>query len=89
MSTKHTPGPWIVQEKYPFHVMTSDGFAVADTDLSYSSLDEQSQAANARMIAAAPELLEALRSARCCVKDDSAVAKMIDAAIAKATGDAA
>jgi hypothetical protein len=48
-----------------------------------SSLQER-----AHLIAAAPLLLAALQSARCCVKDGSAVAERIDAAIARATGAA-
>ncbi len=58
---EHTPGPWQVNERFDGHVMTSDGLAVADCCLDYSSIDFDEQKINARLIAAAPELLEALK----------------------------
>lgn len=68
---KHTSGPWTVPEKFPSEVERSDGKTVASCwhqhavgktvtleDVAPVSLSESR--ANARLIAAAPELLEAL-----------------------------
>ncbi len=62
METKHTPGPWKVlpesEASNPFIVASSEtGLSVADC---YCPIGGNNQA-NARLIAAAPELLEALR----------------------------
>ncbi len=57
MSTKHTPGPWIVRGG--FSIYAADGKTpVADACLneSVATTDE----ANARLIAAAPDLLSCL-----------------------------
>ena len=61
MEVKHTPGPWALiwhgNEKYPYplSVHTSDGNL-------WVTLDGQvSSEANARLMAAAPELLKALK----------------------------
>ncbi len=58
----HTPGPWhtgnIVGERYVF---AADGYAVADATVYHRNHDDQ-HIANARLIAAAPELLEALET---------------------------
>lgn len=64
MSSKHTPGPWVVTP----HPMTNvDVFAVGvimdDKEMQYGlshTICYQNAEANARLIAAAPELLEAL-----------------------------
>jgi len=68
---KHTPGPWIVRE---YHDGTWSVFALGDPN-NEESLDtlckledgfESSYEANARLIAAAPELLRELR--RCLIE---------------------
>ena len=51
----HTPGPWTVEA---YDLVLANGLRVADCKVSGASLDET--AANARLIAAAPDLLEAL-----------------------------
>ena len=48
--TKHTPGPWNV-EKYC--VWAGDKYVAA----TQTGIDEEEQAANARLIAAAPDML--------------------------------
>lgn len=60
METKHTPGPWKVSSYGTPHlkVFANDGAHVASVN--YGDVDMNTQAANARLIAAAPELLEAL-----------------------------
>ena len=87
--SKHTPGPWSIYVNAPSdHVirkMSKDGYelcAIARVSSGY---------ANARLIAAAPELLEALTD---CVEHmhwtqplGEAALKKAKAAIAKATGE--
>lgn len=56
MNTKHTPGPWTVRkDAIKFLITAKDNSGIAHT----SGLHYDSEA-NARLIAAAPELLEAL-----------------------------
>ena len=59
MTTKHTPGPW--------HVDTEDqdadihsGFGMAAKTMGHGHAQDGEGTANARLIAAAPELLDAL-----------------------------
>ena len=46
MSAKHTTGPWVIHPdddlhpEYSGHVMTRDGYAVADCILEWSSIEE-------------------------------------------------
>ena len=67
----HTPGPWVIDPAYPSEVQTADlktvsscwheyadGLTIKVTGILPCSIEES--AANARLIAAAPELLEAL-----------------------------
>lgn len=89
-TAKHTPGPWRIAGK----MIDSDSHAVVARvfnevrDPILSNVPLATMAANARLIAAAPELLEALeiylmaghKEAR---REASVIAK---AAIAKATG---
>ena len=91
--SKHTPGPWVVVGRLTKYVearlvgrliqeVAACGPTMADEGYG------QQQEANARLIAAAPDLLEALK--RC--KFDSLNMTLEDrefcrAAIAKATGD--
>lgn len=58
---QHTPGPWqIVRHNHRIIVQDEDGrFQLADAGLADNRVAE----ANARLIAAAPEILEALRRA--------------------------
>ena len=64
--SEHTPGPWGIVESassddyYELRVESKDGTFVADCD---GSGDFEMQRANARLIAAAPQMLEACRAA--------------------------
>jgi hypothetical protein len=60
--SKHTPGPWEVDSNAQGEllVMSRDGAAIAVVPVGAYGRSERSQP-NARLIAAAPELLEALR----------------------------
>lgn len=88
MSEKHTPGPWRAENSC---VICPDGSIV--TCCVRGSVDRKNQAedwATARLIAAAPEMLEALQrlmSPTETMQDALDAAKQARAAIAKATGD--
>jgi len=60
MKSLHTPAPWLLDPDTPGHVMTHEGYAIADCFLVYSSIDKRQCLANARLIAGAPELYELL-----------------------------
>ena len=89
--SKHTPGPWAIYVNAPSDIvirkMSKDGYELC------SIARVSSGYANARLIAAAPELLEALTD---CVEhmhwtqpQGEAALKKAKAAIAKATGSEA
>ena len=89
----HTPGPWVASEGHPTDVWHVDSDArqfsivVSRHEADYNMPVEEVQA-NARLIAAAPELLAALQ--RLSVLADSAghpfMKTVAQEAIAKATG---
>ena len=95
-NSKHTPGPWYAlrgQRNISIRYKTGDGLLpmvnVASvrgqfpTDCPYGSSE-----ANARLIAAAPELLEALQFVMTASGEQLSTAfEQAEAAIAKATGD--
>ena len=87
MTTKHTPGPWKVDEAedLPLAVIedTADGHGIAE-------LGERNpcSVANARLIAAAPDLLAALEQIAAVypkTAEAEKLAAIAHAAIAKAT----
>jgi hypothetical protein len=103
MTTQHTPGPWqVIDGFYPsikevFGASFNIKCVMWATDLTEE--DYQQRSADLRLIAAAPELLEALKKSREGIesmttwehendpaKPFSDCLKLIDAAIAKATG---
>ena len=66
IKTKHTPGPWSINRAAATHVQDARERGIAacggyySTDAKLAMADGE-QEANARLIAAAPELLDALR----------------------------
>lgn len=91
----HTPGPWEI-ERYSDGLIQIVGNvrAVSDHEEHVTTVVEavtRGDEANARLIAAAPELLEALRACVSRITDEVADAEFLDeveqarAAIAKAT----
>lgn len=85
MKAKHTPGPW---EKFEDKngVVRVGGAEHSVASINNPFLDNE---ANARLIATAPELLEALKEASNQLTSDGhcpALIASIDAVIAKATG---
>jgi len=99
MNTKHTPGPWTFssseqwgdtrfyvaqQEDAPYTPNYSDvATLIAET---VSGEYVRIQEANARLIAAAPELLEVLQEALVLIPDAYETKERALRAIAKATG---
>lgn len=66
MSTKHTPGPWHTTVPCSFtlvhrEIRGQDDTRIAEVGFGYQ--DQPQELANARLIAAAPELLEVLQYA--------------------------
>lgn len=107
MTTKHTPGPWIGAgpsfgdplPRYTTEIITEsedeNGEVRSICELPVVHHDDENEA-NARLIAAAPDLLEVLKHIRRCIPyggfvqihDNSMTLAQIDAAIAKAEGGA-
>lgn len=97
MSTKHTPGPWHADPTKSFYVFAHGSLAEQAGVENGPFVCNASTQANARLIAAAPDLLAALQNARnvlaglACgdlrtVNADSPALAQARAAIAKATG---
>lgn len=107
---KHTPGPWLTDRNNAHSGQIATIYGCLGNDwvevwtgswcFEDTLLDEERQEANARLIAAAPELLDALQAAKntlvafkfqpgeanCWEHHDEENLAMVDAAIAKATG---
>ena len=86
----HTPGPWHIGDKFTGRfVYNADGWAVADCRGEPTSrMPFDQKEANARLIAAAPALLEALEAIEGDVWSNTAeMRKLARAAIAKAKGE--
>ena len=62
MNTKHTPGPWTVETGSFYVSIRAPSRMVGDTRVIGGKPDDENLA-NARLIAAAPDLLEALGDA--------------------------
>ena len=83
--SSHTPGPWESKRRL---VWDTNGFSLADC-WDYNRTEEECFA-NARLIAAAPDMLEALEyvNAKSTIDMDDAMIDVVTAAIAKAKGEA-
>ena len=84
--SKHTPGPWLVTEDpiYGARIDAPGSFCVAKTIP--NDMPIKQKLANARLIAAAPDLLDACRAALYALKGREHDGFLRDA-IAKATGN--
>jgi len=95
MNTSHTPGPWFIEQRtydngYTHcRITASDGHGWAGNR--YMSVSGCIDKHDARLIAAAPELLEALEATLKLIElvmpVDGDVTRKARAAIAKATGE--
>jgi hypothetical protein len=98
MTQPHIPGPWHVEQNEDGLVIHSDdGTEICEvTGQTFDEYAEEETEANAKLIAAAPELLDALKMAECVIEnykdeldeadEDVPALAEIRAAIAKATG---
>ena len=87
MQTQHTPGPWHVGTgKAESIIYYKEGWAVANAIVFHSEISLEEIHANARLIAAAPEMLEALKHILPYTQCGDKL--VIEAAIAKAEGRA-
>ncbi len=78
--SKHTPGPWIAVGKY----IATDEHILCEM---FYARTRDERDANQRLIATAPELLEALKLAQSIIgHPEDAHSKLISAAINKAEG---
>lgn len=90
--TKHTPGPWVVED--PIESLTPIGAHGRNGGKWVAHCLGPHQAANARLIAAAPDMLEALTALLARFDDNPELSELIGlveieharAAIAKAEG---
>lgn len=85
MSANHTPGPWVVSHKKRHKITKESGLVLANA----VKCSNPNYEANARLIAAAPELLDALKDMLDYYGTASANVEFLTkarAAIAKATG---
>ena len=83
--SKHTPGPWrVVEDRVPSSLEVYAGkTAIAEC---WRRADVETEIANARLIAAVPDLLKALEFVIRGVPDTWECVQQARAAIAKATG---
>ena len=91
MST-HTPGPWCWRDHsatYAGTIGDTYGHAICDMACSYSSLPMAELQANARLIAAGPELLRELRLLNLDQNGEQKRNTPAWRVIAKATGESA
>lgn len=102
MANKHTPGPWLMDRNNVHtgtiatvhHCLGNDWADIWSDKWMETGMGEEVQEANARLITAAPELLEALAEALAFCEantfggdDAAALIAKARAAIAKATGN--
>jgi hypothetical protein len=93
--TKYTPGPWEFDDKHSSGFPLLCLYAADNRNPFHGSRSDDEQNANARLIAAAPELLEALRAITDQLErigdtrydKDGQYIDAARAAIAKATGE--
>ena len=97
MTTQHTPGPWITGDAAIWALDDCEFHAIVDCPLNQTCRDTETVWANARLIAASPDLLAALIAfddafSHYCEGDPDSdeVSALYQAreAIAKATGEA-
>lgn len=83
--SEHTPGPWSVEpyDKYQKDIIIIEPRCSVDND----DVDHEEAEANARLIAAAPDLLEALQAVVAIADRKTVEFDRARTAIAKATGN--
>ena len=89
MKGGHTPGPWKLGRNHVYVYGDDEGAIVSVRDLSINR-DEREIEANARLIAAAPELQEALQIVRkslCWQVMSADLRALVEAALLKSQGE--
>ena len=94
MNTKHTPGEWYWTDAYPkssdgertWSLIGAGGYGILSCDGVGNSPQGLNNEANARLIAAAPELLSVLQEVLVLIPDAYETKERALAAISKATG---
>lgn len=85
--SKHTPGPWISTGLYGGYIvrMRPDGTRQILAEVMYNGNEQETVAANRRLLAAAPDLLAACEQALALLGDtDPYLRALLEAAIHKA-----
>ncbi len=90
--SKHTPGPWIYQEWGRLILDSGKGSSQLQVATVALNTRRDEGTANARLIASAPDLLEALEAMRAAAEMEdwdgrSSAYALAEKAIAKATGE--
>lgn len=86
MSAKHTPGPWHISETDNTEILTAEGrVQVMICKMGEGDLDQHLP--DARLIAAAPDLLDALQAMLALHRGGGEPSAKARAAIRKATGE--
>lgn len=77
METKHTPGPWEINPRAKAMIMSESGRGIASAAVYSTNTGNgehiEENLANAKLIAAAPEMLEALKYAKRMLKTSNAI----------------
>jgi hypothetical protein len=87
--SKHTPGPWQVEKESGSHSITNRSFEGDEWCIAEVYKETDMAMANANLIAAAPDLLEALIDVRRALEMANFTGELavVDAAIARAKGE--
>jgi len=87
--TKHTPGPWIISATRNCPKAHQEETHLMVADCRNALLDKEEQNKNARLIAAAPEMLEAINLAIDLIRKGSPKTAMmiLDEVAAKTKGE--
>jgi hypothetical protein len=90
-AAKHTPGPWAMDDNCPLVIVDKDGSSIGEMSAGDPFIPDDQQLANARLVCAAPDLLEACEAALNLMGDlgvgsDSPTKELVWKAICKARG---
>lgn len=85
--SKHTPGPWIVDGPTDNQIVWSGPETRICFLAHHNGRDDERDVANGNLIAAAPDLLAALKLAKDHSELEDEVLDIVDFAIAKAEGN--
>jgi len=91
--TTHTPGPWVINSLYAkvsdvltVHAPNTNNAQICSLAAMRGHMDESEQTSNARLIAAAPSMLEALKQAAFAIPTTHGAFDSVNRAIKLAIG---